>query len=134
MSFTVFQVNLWAVLVSGVAYFVVGALWYGLLGEAWMRGIGKSREELSSDPLDYIVALLSEILIAYGIAVGLNAFGAMSIPDAVFVATLLWFGFSLLPAIVHYAYEDRTLALLAINKGYDFVGMILAAIILTVWM
>ena len=133
MSFAIFAVNSWAVLVSGVAYFVLGALWYGVLGEPWMRQIGRKREELESKPIDYVVSLLCEILIAFGIAVGLNAFGAQGVGDAVFVATVLWFAFSLLPAIVHYAYEDRSFALLAINKGYDFVGMVVAGIILSLW-
>ncbi|MFW6247887.1 MAG: DUF1761 domain-containing protein [bacterium] len=133
MSFAVFEVNVWAVLVSGVAYFVIGALWYGIFAEPWMKGIGKSRDELQSKPVDYVLSLLAEILIAYGVALGINAFGAMTIPDAVFVAVLLWFAFSLLPAIVHYAYEDRTFSLLAVNKGYDLVGMVAAAVILSIW-
>lgn len=133
MSLSVFSVNIWAVLVSGVAYFAVGALWYGLLGEPWMKALGKTSDELASNPIDYVVSLLCEILIAFAVAVGLNAFGAAGILEAIFVTTVLWFGFSLLPTIVHYAYEDRTFGLLAINKGYDLVGMIIAAIILSVW-
>lgn len=133
MSFDFLAVNTWAVLVSGVAYFAIGAVWYGLFATPWMAGIGKSRDELESNPVDYLVSLLCEILIAFAVAIGLNVFGASSLPDAIFVATLLWFGFSLLPTIVHYAYEDRTLALLAINKGYDLVGMVIAAVILFVW-
>jgi hypothetical protein len=89
MSFDVFQVNLWAVLVSGVVYFAI-------------------------------------------VAVALNAFGARGIAEGVFVGAVVWFGFSLLPTIIHYAYEDRTLSLLAINKGYDFIGIEVAAIILSV--
>jgi hypothetical protein len=133
MSFDVFSVNIWAVLVSGVAYFAIGAFWYGIFSKAWMAGIGKTAEDLQSRASDYIVSLICEIGIAFGVAVGLNAFGASSILDAIFVATLLWFGFSLLPTIVHYAYEDKTFSLLAINKGYDLVGMIVASIILAVW-
>jgi hypothetical protein len=133
MSFDVFQVNVWAVLVSGVAYFVVGAVWYGLLAEPWMRGIGKSRDQLESNPVDYIVSLICEIGLAFFLAVGLNAFGAVGILDGIFVAALLWFGFSLLPTIVHYAYEDRTFSLLVINKGYDLVGLVVAGVILSLW-
>ncbi len=133
MSFSVFSVNPWAVLVSGVAYFMAGALWYGLLANPWMREIGKSKEELEQKPRDYIVSLGGEILVAFVLAVSLNAFGARGIADAIFVATLLWFGFSLLPAIVHYTYEERTFTLLAINKGYDLVGVVLAAVILSLW-
>lgn len=133
MSFDVFQVNVWAVLVSGVAYFAIGAAWYGFLAEPWMKGIGKTREELQSDPVDYIVSLICEIGLAFFLAVGLRAFGAAGVLDGIFVAALLWFGFSLLPSIVHYAYEDRTFSLLAINKGYDFLGLVVAGIILSVW-
>ncbi|MFP4378282.1 MAG: DUF1761 domain-containing protein [Spirochaetales bacterium] len=133
MDFSVFLVNIWAVLVSGVAYFAIGAFWYGAFSKPWMAGIGKTAEELQSQASDYIVSLICEIGIAFAVAIGLNAFGAASILDAIFVATLLWFGFSLLPTIVHYAYEDKTFSLLAINKGYDLVGMIVASIILAVW-
>lgn len=133
MSFDVFSVNVWAVLVSGVAYFAVGALWYGLLSEPWMKGIGKSRDELQSDPVDYILSLIAEIALAFFLAVALNAFGAAGVFDGILVAALVWFGFSLLPTIVHYAYEDRTFSLLAINKGYDLVGLVIASIILSLW-
>lgn len=133
MDFSLFSVNIWAVLVSGVAYFMVGALWYGVFAEPWMAGIGKTREDLQQKPTDYIVSLLAEILVAFVIAIVLRAFAAVTIPDAIFVAALIWFGLSLMPTILHYTYEDRSFSLLAINKGYDLVGMILAAVILTLW-
>ena len=133
MSFEIFTVNIWAVLVSGIAYFAVGALWYGVFAEPWMKGIGKTKEELTPRPLDYVVSLIAEIIIAFAVAVGLNAFGAVGLGDAIFVAALLWFGFSLLPTIVHYTYEERGFALLAINKGYDLLGLLIAAVILTLW-
>jgi hypothetical protein len=133
VSFSLIAVNYWAVLVSGVVYFLAGALWYGLLAEQWMKGVGKSREELTQRPIDYILSLIGEILLAFVLAISLNAFGTTGLGEAIFVAALLWFGFALLPEIVHYAYEEKTFALLAINKGYDLLGMILAAIILSLW-
>ncbi len=133
MDFSVFSVNVWAVLVSGVAYFAIGAVWYMVLSEPWMKGIGKTQEDLDQNPLPYITSFICEVLIAFGVAVGINAFGATGIMDAIFVASALWFGFSLLPTIVHYAYEEKTFSLLAINKGYDLIGMIVASIILTLW-
>ena len=133
MSFSIFVVNYWAVLVSGLVYFIIGALWYGLLSQAWMKGIGKSREELTQRPRDYILSLIAELLVAFVLAVTLNVFGVTGVTEALFVGALLWFGFALLPEIVHYAYEEKPLALLAINKGYDFLGVMLAAIILALW-
>lgn len=133
MVLSLFTVNVWAVLVAGAAYFLTGAVWYGVFAEPWMAGIGKTRDQLQSRPIDYVVSLICEIGVAYGVAVGLNAFAATGVAEAIFVAATLWFAFSLLPAIVHYAYEERRLSLLFINKGYDLVGMVVAATILSVW-
>lgn len=130
---TVFSVNPWAVLVSGVVYFMLGALWYGLLADPWMRGIGKSREELNSRQTDYLVSLVAEVAIAYGVGIGLNLFSASGVAEGIFVAALLWFFFSLLPTIIHYAYEDRSFGLLAINKGYDLLGILVSGVILALW-
>jgi amino acid transporter len=133
MDFSVFQLYWLPTLVAGVAYFVIGAVWYGAFATPWMAGIGKSKDDLQSNPVDYVVSLICELLIAYGISVALRVFGTTGVLDAIFVATVVWFAFSLLPTIVHYAYEDRTFSLLAINKGYDFAGMVVAAVILQVW-
>lgn len=133
MSFAVFSVNWWAVLVSGLAYFVSGAVWYGVFAVPWMKEVGKTRDQLNPRASDYILSLLAEVLIAFFVAVGLNAFGVTGVADAVFVGAVIWFGFSLLPSIVHYTYEDRTFSLPAINLGYDFVGIEIAAIILALW-
>jgi hypothetical protein len=73
------------------------------------------------------------VAIAFFVAVAINAFAVVTVAEAIFVGAVVWFGFSLLPAVVHYAYEDRTFSLLAINEGYDFVGIEIAAIILAVW-
>ena len=133
MSFALFSVNLWAVLVAGALYFILGALWYGILGNAWMREIGKTPEELKQSPLQYLLSLIAEIGVAYAVAVALNAFRSMGLGDAIFIATFLWFFIALLPEIVHYAYEGKSLALLVINKGYDLLGVLVAAVILTFW-
>lgn len=133
MDFSILAVNWLAVLVSGVAYFMVGAVWYGIFAGAWMKGIGKTREELSQSPVQYILSFVSEVLIAFFVAVSLNAFATASVGDAIFVGAVLWFGFSLLPAIVHYLYEGLSFSLLAINKGYDLLGVLIGAIILQLW-
>jgi uncharacterized protein DUF1761 len=133
MSFSVFEVKWLAVLVSGVAYFAFGAFWYGMFAKPWMAAIGKTKDQLESKPSNYIVSLVVEIVTVYFVAVALNAFGITGILDAIFVAAVVWFGFSLLPAIVHYVYDGRTFKLLVLNKGYDFVAFVIASIILAVW-
>ena len=44
-------INYWAVLVAAVAYMILGAIWYSpiLFGSAWMRLIGKTKEQAMAD-------------------------------------------------------------------------------------
>jgi len=72
MAFGMFEVSIWAVLVSGVAYFAVGAVWYSVFAEAWMKGIGKSREQLQPKTSNYIVSLICEVVVMYFLAVFLT--------------------------------------------------------------
>ena len=132
-DFAVFSVNWLAVLVAGVAYFAIGAAWYGLLAKPWMKGIGKKAEELESKATDYLFSLACETIIAFFVAVALNAFGTGGVLDSLLIGAMLWFGFGLVPTIGHYIYEGRSVSLLAINKGYDLAGILIASIILTVW-
>ena len=84
------SINYWAVIVAAVAYFVLGALWYSpvLFGNAWMRSIGKTKEQVTADfsPLNYLWALIASFLASYGIARIMLWTGAQGIGDAIKIA------------------------------------------------
>jgi len=100
------RVNLLAVLVSGVAIFVLGGLWYSplLFAKRWVALLGKSEEELKSagaTPLMYLTVFVCGLLTAFGLAVIINHFGHLT------------------P--------------LMIDSGYNLVSFVLAGIILAAW-
>lgn len=92
------QINIWGVLLAVVSNIIVGMLWFGpLLGKQWMKAVNKKREELQSNPVDYVwtivIAFLTAISIAFivsyipnensiltGLQIGLIAWGAFAIP------------------------------------------------------
>ena len=43
-------VNYLAVLVAGIVYFALGAVWYArpVFGKAWMEGVGKTEEQIKA--------------------------------------------------------------------------------------
>ena len=58
VSFT--SVNWLAVLVGTVLSMALGALWYGpLFGQYWLKLIGKTEEELESNPIMYVKTALA---------------------------------------------------------------------------
>ena len=64
MSFA--HVNWIAILIVAVFNMILGTLWYGpLFGKLWLRIIGRSREELSSNPGMYIFSFVAALVAAY---------------------------------------------------------------------
>ena len=59
------DLNYLAILVAGISNMVIGFLWYGLIfGKIWMGLIGKTADELSSNPIIYVVSFLLSLLMA----------------------------------------------------------------------
>jgi hypothetical protein len=81
------HVNYWAVLVSGVAIFILGGLWYSpmLFAKPWTRMMGKTEEEMKAYmaspkakremPLMYGMALVTALITAWVMAIVVNHFG-----------------------------------------------------------
>ena len=134
-----------AILVSGVAYMVLGALWYSpaLFGKAWMKGIGKSEEQVKKDfkPSNYLWALVGSLIAAYGIArilimidhgtmLGTSAIG---LREGLMVGILAGFCFAGATFFVNDAMEGRRRSLTIVNSLYHLVGFVVMGAILGGW-
>ena len=62
------KVNVLAVVAAAIVHFLLGAVWFTLLGNAWLRGIGKTKEQLNPTALPYVVAFVCNLLLAYALA------------------------------------------------------------------
>ena len=115
-----------SVILGAVAFFAVGALWYGVLfGKAWQRATGLSDEQLKSGanmPLIFGVCFLAELVIA--MVVG-HMFDFLEPSDRakMMIATGLGAGI-MAPAIgINYLYMRKPLKLWLIDAGHFIVGM-----------
>ena len=113
------------VLAGTAAFFLVGAIWYGLLfGKAWQRAAGLSDEDVRSGNMALIFALtfLFEMLVA----MVLWHLIARTNPPA-HVVMMMAVGFAvgvMIPAVgINYLYQRRSGALFAIDAGHFLVGM-----------
>ena len=130
-------VNYLAVLVAGVAYMIVGALWYSpaLFGNAWMKGIGKTKEQITKEfsPVRYVWAILTSLIAAYGIARVLSYTGATTIVDAVLISVMAGVCFVLTSLWVNDSFEGRPKSLTLINVFYHLVGFVVVGVIIGAW-
>lgn len=127
------NLNWLAVLIATVAYFAIGFLWYTVLfGKAWIRLMGKTREELGSPGPRYAVTVAAELVsaVVLGVLIGmLRRAGPVGALDGALLGLLIG-------AIVatSYAIESifagRSPALYLVNVGYHVVALIVMGAIL----
>ena len=130
------KTNYGAIVVSAVAYWLLGALWYGVLfSQRWMalEGITMEQARSMNPVLPYVITLVLNLLIAFVLAqlclwrnVNTAARGAA-------VGVLLWIGIVGPVVFTTYMYEMRPKELFAINEFYPLVGLCLMGAILGAW-
>jgi hypothetical protein len=131
------SINYVAVVVAALAYVVIGALWYSpvLFGNTWMKGIGKTKEQVKADasPLNYLWALITGFIAAYGIARVMVWSGDFTIRFGVVVGLVAGVCFVRTAFWVTDAFEKRRASLRIINGLYHIVGLVVAGIIVGAW-
>jgi hypothetical protein len=136
-----YDVNLWTVLVCGVASMVLGFLWYGpLFSKPWAKEMGwdlNNAQQMDkmkgAASTAYPQQFIGALLLAYVFAHVLLAFESNSVGMALQGAFWMWLGF-----IVPLKYGDKlwggkSFKLFFIDSGYYLVQLLVFAAILQIW-
>jgi hypothetical protein len=117
---------LWPVLAGAAAFFMIGALWYGVIfSKPWQRAAGLSNTQMKSGSMAAIFGLTFafEMLIA----MVLWHLLARTDPSAI-VVMMMAVGFAvgvMVPAIgINYLHQRKPLALFLIDAGHFLIGMV----------
>jgi Protein of unknown function (DUF1761) len=130
------KTNYGAIVVSAVAYWMLGALWYGVLfGPRWMalEGITAEQGKRMSSALPYATTFVLNLLIAFVLAQLCLWRNANTAARGAAVGVLLWIGIVGPIVATTYMYEMRPRELFAINEFYPLVGLCLMGVILGAW-
>lgn len=119
------EINIWAVLLGALAFFLVGAIWYGVIfGKAWQKAAGLSDEQLqgSNMPLIFALTYVAELVIALTLWHGIARSGAS---DRAVMMMAVGFGATVMAPVlgIHYLYLRKKLAHFVIDAGHCIVGM-----------
>lgn len=117
--------SLVTILLAALAFFVVGALWYGVIfGKAWQKASGLSDDQVQSGNMVKIfgLTLLFEVLIATVLA---HQFAMTGASDRAIMMISIGFALGVMvPAIgINYLYQRKTAALFFIDAGHFIIGM-----------
>jgi hypothetical protein len=130
------RTNYLAVFVAALAYWLLGALWYGVLfNKPWMalENMTIERAQSVSPVVPYIVSFLLELLIAFSVAQLCIWRNANTAGRGASVGVLIWIGFLGPITFMNYMFEMRPKTLFAINEFYPLAGLVLMGAILGAW-
>lgn len=130
------QLNHWAVLVSALILWFLGAAWYSpvLFAKPWMAALGI----VPSGPkkglaMGMISSLIGDLLVAFVLLHFIFWSGAATFAKGAFIGFLCWLGFFVATQLPQGIYESRPGQLFAINAGYWLVGLLIIGGLLAVW-
>ena len=131
------QQNYLAIVVAAIACFLFEAAWYSYFLQAWIDGIGRTREWLMasgvSPNIQYTTALVCAAIIAAAISSVTQLTGPQTALRGMRVASLMWLSCVMTTWATEYVFEVRTYKLFAINTGFWLVGMLLMGAIVGGW-
>ena len=129
--------NDWAVLVSALILWFLGAVWYSpaLFAKPWMAALGivPNPDKRKGLLLGMVSSFIGDLFVAFVLLHFILWSGASSFGAGAFVGFLSWLGFYAATQFPQGVYEGRSPRLFAINAGYWFVGLVIVGGVLAVW-
>lgn len=141
MSFDVLgEINWVAVVIAGLIYFAIGAVWYSplLFAGRWQESIGwdSQRPPPETSWATYVVPLLAYLVMATAVAIIARASGSDTLGEGIILGVVVGIGLSLMHTLVDATFDPNKpepWVWFAINGTYHTLGLIIVAVIVSVW-
>jgi hypothetical protein len=132
------HINWLAVLVAGIAYFMLGGLWYSkaLFGSKWatLQKIDMSDANIKKGVAAIMFySFIFMVLTAIGLAILVVRMDVILFSGAIKLGLVTGLLFCVTSVSISFLYEKKPMALHFITGAYLLIGNIIAAIILVLW-
>jgi hypothetical protein len=133
------HINVWAVLVSALAFWGLGSLWYSplLFSKRWQKEIGMSTEAMKNSnlPLIFGLSFVAMLFMVWALNFVINSHKPemISVGMGLHMGVFTGFFFCMMIMGVNYLYQRRSLVLWLIDGLYVIFGMGIAGMILGAW-
>ena len=133
------SVRILPVLLSAIAVFVLGALWYSpfLFGRAWVRAHGYTEEKITqmraSAGRAYAVSFVCYVVMAVAMSILIGRMDVRMIVGGVKLGAVLGIGFAATLSLTANMFSEKRLSAWLIDAGYQIAYLILMGVILVAW-
>ena len=129
--------NHWAILVSALMQWLLGAAWYSpaLFAKPWMAMVFVRQDSTKKNSmiLGMIASFIGSLVTSFVLAHVVLWSGAQTFAIGSAIGLIMWMGFVAAPLWASYIYEGRPAKLFAINTGYWLVACVISGGLLAVW-
>lgn len=132
------ELNWLAVIVATIAYFALGGVWYTPMtfGNQWMRAAGvQIPEGQRPPPAIYITPLVADFFMAVATAMLARATGSDTFGEGILLGLVVGIGYAVMLTVVEATFGNRPQPWVwfLINGSYNLVGLLIVAVIVSVW-
>ena len=128
------EVNYLALLLAGVAYMVIGFVWYSpaVLGKPWMKLMGYTEKSLKEQQkkmgplfgLSFVASLVTAFMLSHVIAMSVATFGYTRPMAGLTTAFFMWLGFVAPVQMTDVIFGDKPWKLFGINTSYQLAALL----------
>ncbi len=117
----------WLTLATAVTAWMFGAVYYGVLGKAWLAAQGTTMEQTkaantgksaAAKATPFVLSFIAEIVMGVAMSGILFHIGIYGLGAGLFSGAMIWVGFVLTTIVVNNAYTFRSATLTAIDAGH----------------
>lgn len=123
-------INLLAAGAAAVASFIIGAVWYGVLGKAWMKAAGLSEEQTRPDPVTMAIAFACQVVMAIVFAGIIYHTGETTIRTGIISAVMVWVGIVMTTQIINHRFQSKPWSLTLIDGGHWLLVLLVQAVVI----
>lgn len=125
--------NYLAIVIAGIAGWIVGAIWYGILGKQWVAALGEATATAMRRPpgtisfyLPFLISFVASLVMAYFLAgvIGHLGPGQVTVRNGIISAVFIWVGFVFTTMLVNNSFTRRSPRLLLIDGGHWLAGLV----------
>ena len=128
--------NWLAIIVSALAFFALGSIWYNpkVFGKMWMKETGVTNEDAKKANMakTFGLTLVFSFIMSLNLGLMLNSPEIDAVKGAMY-GFFVGFGWVAMSIFIFGQYEFRTTRYMLINAGYTTVGLTLMGLILGAW-
>ena len=129
--------NFLANIVAAIASFLIEAGWYSYFMQAWLNGVGRTRDWMQhtgiNPALQYGAALLAFFVMATAISCVVQVSGPQTLLRGARAGALLCVGMVVPAFATEFVFEVRSWSLFAITIGFWLAAMIVMGAIVGAW-